>query len=122
MMAQRSGATVCMSSGARGDAVDGSSHQRCAYSAAKAGIQGFARDAALELAGHGARINAVTPRRIETERTAATFEDLCATSEFSPHGLVPMRRIGQPREIFDAVLFLAPDVARNITGIGSVSV
>jgi 3-oxoacyl-[acyl-carrier protein] reductase len=73
------------------------------------------RDAAMELAEHGIRINAVAPGPIETERTARTFEDMRETSAYSPHILVPMRRIGRPREIADAVLFLASDEASYIT-------
>jgi 3-oxoacyl-[acyl-carrier protein] reductase len=85
--------------------------------AASTRIHGFIRDVALELAEYGIRINAVAPGPIETERTAAMFEELRATSEYSPHRLVPMRRIGQPREIADAVLYLASDEASYITGV-----
>jgi len=117
MMEQRSGAIVCMSSGAR-EGTPWTAHHTggAAYSAAKAGIHGFIRDAAMELAEHGIRINAVAPGPIETERTAKMFEDLRGTSEYSPHILVPMRRIGQPREIADAVLYLASEEASYITG------
>jgi len=117
MMKQGSGAIVCMSSGAR-EGTPWTAHHvgGAAYSAAKAGIHGFIRDVAMELAEHGIRINAVAPGPIETERTAAMFQELRETSEHSPHILVPMRRIGQPREIADAVLFLASDEASYITG------
>ena len=117
MMRQRSGAIVCMSSGAR-EGTPWTAHHvgGAAYSAAKAGIHGFIRDAALELAEHGIRINAVAPGPIETERTAKMFEELRDTSDYSPHKLVPMRRIGQPREIADAVLYLASDEASYVTG------
>ncbi len=116
MMKQRAGAIVCMSSGAR-EGTPWTAHHAgaAAYSAAKAGIHGFIRDAAFELAEHGVRINAVAPGPIETERTIQTFEDM-RTSDYSPHKLVPMRRIGQPREIADAVLYLASDEASYVTG------
>jgi NAD(P)-dependent dehydrogenase (short-subunit alcohol dehydrogenase family) len=117
MMQQGSGAIVCMSSGAR-EGTPWTAHHTggAAYSAAKAGIHGFIRDAAMELAEYGIRINAVAPGPIETERTAKMFEQLRQTSDYSPHKLVPMRRIGQPREIADAVLYLASDEASYITG------
>lgn len=117
MMGRGSGAIVCMSSGAREGTPWTAYHSGgAAYSAAKAGIHGFIRDAAMELAEHGIRINAVAPGPIKTERTAGIFEDMRETSAYSPHILVPMRRIGQPREIADAVLFLASDEASYITG------
>jgi NAD(P)-dependent dehydrogenase (short-subunit alcohol dehydrogenase family) len=117
MMRQGAGAIVCMSSGAR-EGTPWTAHHvgGAAYSAAKAGIHGFIRDAAMELAESGIRINSVAPGPIETERTARMFEELRETSDHSPHRLVPMRRIGQPREIADAVLFLASEEASYITG------
>jgi len=116
MMKQRSGAIVCMSSGAR-EGTPWTAHHTggAAYSAAKAGIHGFIRDAAFELAEHGIRINAVAPGPITTERTAAAFEEM-RDSDFSPYKFTPMRRIGKPREIADAVLYLASDEASYITG------
>jgi 3-oxoacyl-[acyl-carrier protein] reductase len=117
MIRQGSGAIVCMSSGAREGTPWTANHTGgAAYSAAKAGIHGFIRDAAMELAEYGIRINAVAPGPIETERTAKMFEQLRETSDYSPHKLVPMRRIGQPREIADAVLYLASAEASYITG------
>jgi len=116
MMKRRSGAIVCMSSGAR-EGTPWTAHHTggAAYSAAKAGIHGFIRDAAFELAEHGIRINAVAPGPITTERTAAAFEEM-RDSDFSPYKFTPMRRIGEPREIADAVLYLASDEASYITG------
>ncbi|HEY0184571.1 MAG TPA: SDR family NAD(P)-dependent oxidoreductase [Rhodopila sp.] len=117
MMPQRSGAIVCMSSGSREGTPWTALHSGgAAYSAAKAGIHGFIRDAAMELAEHGIRINAVAPGPIDTERTRAGFEALRTTSAYSPHILVPMGRIGKPREIADAVLYLASDEASYVTG------
>jgi NAD(P)-dependent dehydrogenase (short-subunit alcohol dehydrogenase family) len=117
MMRQGAGTIVCMSSGAR-EGTPWTAHHvgGAAYSAAKAGIHGFIRDAAMELAEFGIRINAVAPGPVETERTARMFAELRETSDYSPHRLVPMRRIGQPREIADAVLFLASDEASYVTG------
>jgi 3-oxoacyl-[acyl-carrier protein] reductase len=116
MMKQRAGAIVCMSSGAR-EGTPWTAHHSggAAYSAAKAGIHGFIRDAAFELAEHGIRINAVAPGPIDTERTAGVFEEM-RDSDFSPYKFTPMRRIGKPREIADAVLYLASDEASYITG------
>jgi len=116
MMKRRAGAIVCMSSGAREGTPWTAQHSGgAAYSAAKAGIHGFIRDAAFELAEHGIRINAVAPGPITTERTTPVFEEM-RDSDLSPYKLTPMRRIGEPREIADAVLYLASDEASYITG------
>lgn len=118
MMPQRSGAIVCMSSGAR-EGTPWTAYQTggAAYSVAKAGIHGFIRDAALELSDHGIRINAVAPGPIETERTAKMFEEMRTTNPYNPHLLVPMRRLGRTSEIADAVLYLASDEATYVTGV-----
>src|ERR1700755_596164 len=77
MMKQRAGAIVCMSSGAREGTPWTAQHSGgAAYPAAKAGIHGFIRDAAFELAEHGIRINAVAPGPITTERTAPAFAEM----------------------------------------------
>jgi len=116
MMKRRAGAIVCMSSGAR-EGTPWTAHHSggAAYSAAKAGVHGFIRDAAFELAEHGIRINAVAPGPIDTERTAPVFAEM-RDSDFSPYKFTPMRRIGTPSEIADAVLYLASDEASYITG------
>jgi NAD(P)-dependent dehydrogenase (short-subunit alcohol dehydrogenase family) len=117
MIPQRAGSIVCLSSGAR-EGTPWTAHHTggAAYSTAKAGIHGFIRAAALELGEHNVRINAVAPGPIDTERTAGAFEKMREPPEFSPYTLVPMRRIGQPREIADAVLYLASDEASYVTG------
>ncbi len=118
MMRQRSGAIVCLSSGAR-EGTPWTAHDTggAAYATAKAGIHGFIRDAVLELAGYGIRVNAVAPGPIETNRTRPVFERLNATSEYAPNRLVPLRRIGQPHEIADAVLYLASDESSYVNGV-----
>jgi 3-oxoacyl-[acyl-carrier protein] reductase len=116
MMKQRAGAIVCLSSGAREGTPWTAAHTGgAAYATSKAGIHGFIRDAAFELAEHGIRINAVAPGPIDTERTGSSFEEM-RDKDYSPYKLVPMGRIGKPREVADAILFLASDEASYITG------
>jgi NAD(P)-dependent dehydrogenase (short-subunit alcohol dehydrogenase family) len=116
MMAQKAGAIVCLSSGAREGTPWTAAHTGgAAYAAAKAGIHGFIRDVAFELADYNIRVNAVAPGPIDTERTSPGFEGM-RDAEYSPWKLVPMKRIGTPKEVADAVLYLASDEASYITG------
>ena len=117
MIRQKSGRIVCISSGAREGTPWTAYYQGgSAYSAAKAGIHGFIRDVALELAEHGINVNAVAPGPIDTDRTGASLRKLNETVEYSPNHMTPMRRLGQPLEIANAVLFLASTEASYITG------
>jgi 3-oxoacyl-[acyl-carrier protein] reductase len=83
------------------------------YSASKAGINGFIRAAALEFAGYGITVNGVEPGNILTEGVKAH-----RTPEFlrSMEEAVPLGRLGTPRDVANAVLFLASDEASYITG------
>ena len=117
MMRQKSGRIVCISSGAREGTPWTAYYQGgSAYSAAKAGIHGFVRDVALELAGHGINVNAVAPGPIDTERTGPNLKKLNDTVEYSPNRMTPLGRLGQPVEVANAVLFLASPEASYITG------
>jgi 3-oxoacyl-[acyl-carrier protein] reductase len=117
MMRQRYGKIVCISSGAReGTPWTAYYAGGSAYSAAKAGVHGFIRDVALELAEHGINVNAVAPGPIDTERVGKDLRRLDETVEFSPSRMTPLRRLGTPREVAHAVLFLASDEASYITG------
>jgi 3-oxoacyl-[acyl-carrier protein] reductase len=117
MMRRRYGRIVCLSSGAREGTPWTAYYQGgAAYSAAKAGVHGFIRDAALELAEHGITVNAVAPGPIDTERVGAALRRLNETVEYSPDRMTPLRRLGRPAEVADAVLFLASDEATYITG------
>ena len=117
MIRQQSGRIVCISSGAREGTPWTAYYQGgSAYSAAKAGIHGFIRDVALELAEHGINVNAVAPGPIDTDRVGANLRTLNETVEYSPNHMTPMRRLGQPVEIANAVLFLASTEASYITG------
>lgn len=112
------GRIVCLSSGARNGTVWNAFYTgACAYSTAKAGVVGFVRDLAIELADHGVAINAVAPGPIDTELAGPYLQSLHDQGlEYSPLRMVPMHRLGTPREVADAVLYLASEEASYITG------
>lgn len=85
---------------------------QCNYSASKAGVIGFTRTLALELANRGITANCIAPGFIETDMTAV-LDDMVKTAA---KGMIPVGRFGQPEEIADAALFLASDAAAYITG------
>ena len=117
MMRRRYGRIVCMSSGAREGTPWTAYYQGgSAYSAAKAGVHGFVRDVALELAEHGINVNAVAPGPIDTERFGPGLRNMNETVEYSPNHMTPLRRLGEPIEVAHAVLFLASEEASYITG------
>lgn len=82
------------------------------YAAAKAGIMGFTRSVAREVASRGITVNAVAPGFVETEMTAGLTED----QREAILGQIPMGRYAQPEEIAPLVAFLASDAAAYITG------
>ena len=89
-----------------------------AYNAAKHGVVGLSRTAALEYAGQGIRVNAVCPGWTETPMVMdegpvpASNPDVYAAIA----GLAPMRRLAQPIEIAQAVAWLCSDAASFVTG------
>ncbi len=118
MMARRSGRIVCLSSGAREGTPWTAYYQGgSAYSTSKAGVHGFIRDVSLELAEFGINVNAVAPGPIETDRAGPTLRRMNETVEYSPNRMTPLRRLGQPVEVANAVLFLASEEASYITGV-----
>jgi len=118
MIQRRTGRIVCLSSGAReGTPWSALDSGAAAYSTAKAGVHGFIRDMALELGPHNVCVNAVAPGPVATERAAPYLEELNRRFEYSPNRMTPLRRMAEPREIADAVLFLASDEASYITGV-----
>jgi 3-oxoacyl-[acyl-carrier protein] reductase len=83
------------------------------YTAAKAGLTGFMKTIAVELAREGITVNAVEPGNIETEALFEKNSPQAIKERIAP---IPMGRLGTPREVAHAHLFLASDEARYITG------
>ena len=83
------------------------------YAASKAGINGFIRSAALEFSSYGITVNGVEPGNILTEaiqmhRSAAFIKNM--------EDAIPLARLGSPRDVANAFLFLASDDASYVTG------
>ncbi len=108
MIRARAGSIILISSviGEMGNA------GQSAYAAAKAGLIGFAKSVAKELASRGIRCNVVTPGFIETDMTGALTE---AQKEAILRN-IPLRSLGLPEDVAEAVAFLASSKARYITG------
>lgn len=88
-----------------------------AYSAAKAAVINFTANAAVELAAHRIRVNAVCPGLIETGMTRPIFDGARKRGTEGKIGqLNPLRRAGRPEEIAAMALFLASDDASYVNG------
>jgi 3-oxoacyl-[acyl-carrier protein] reductase len=89
------------------------------YSAVKAGLQGFTRTLAIELGPFGINVNAVAPGFIVTEMTDDTARRVGATPEQfqeAAAAITPVRRVGYPEDIANAIAFLTSDESSFITG------
>lgn len=92
------------------------------YAAIKAAIRSFARTWASELRERGIRVNAVSPGATDTpginDLAGQLFSGPNAAGEFEAYqrSIVPMGRFGEPREVANAVLFLASDLSSFTTG------
>ncbi len=108
MMKKRTGRIINMSSvvGLTGNA------GQVNYAAAKAGVLGITKSAAKELASRGITVNAVAPGFIETDMT----DVLSDTVKESLLHEIPLKRMGEPKDVANAVLFLASDQSAYITG------
>jgi 3-oxoacyl-[acyl-carrier protein] reductase len=108
MIKQRSGRIIAISSivGQMGNAGQAN------YAASKAGLIGFVKSMARELASRGITVNVVAPGLIATDMTDALGEDVRAKWVAQ----VPLGRLGTPEEVAAAVRFLASDEASYITG------
>lgn len=110
MRAQRYGRMVFTSS-ITGPRVSSPGHGH--YAATKAGINGFIRSAAIEFAASGVTVNGVEPGNI---LTGGMKQNRSPAFIRSMQDMVPLGRLGTPRDVANAVLFLASDEAEYITG------
>ena len=109
MLECRDGCIIAISSGLSRRPGEGF----CAHSAAKSGLDGFMRALALELGPKGIRVNVVAPGLTETDATSF----LPAAHKAAVAKEAPLRRIAQPDDVAGAVLMLASDDARFLTGL-----
>jgi NAD(P)-dependent dehydrogenase (short-subunit alcohol dehydrogenase family) len=112
MRKQGSGAIVNCSS--LGGLVGGA--ERGIYHAAKHGVIGFTKSAALEYAARGIRVNAVCPGLIQTPMSDQMIADGQGDALKAIEKSVPMGRVGRPEEIAHAVLWLCSEAASYVTG------
>lgn len=82
------------------------------YATTKAGLIGFTKSLAKELAPRNILVNAVAPGFIETDMTAVLSEEI--KEQYKKQ--IPMNRFGSPEEVANVVLFLVSDLASYITG------
>jgi acetoacetyl-CoA reductase len=83
------------------------------YSAAKAGVHGFTKALALEVAKKGVTVNTISPGYIGTKMVTAIPKDVLDT-KILPH--IPVGRLGKPEEVAGLIIYLASDEAAFVTG------
>ena len=110
MVERKQGAIIIVSSigGLRGSTTIG------AYNVSKAADFQLARNYAIEYGRHNVRVNCIAPGLIRTDFARALWEDPKAAALVN--GTNPMRRIGEPREIAGAAVFLGSDAASYVNG------
>lgn len=108
MMKRQNGSVINISSisGVYGNA------GQCNYAASKMGLIGFTNSLALEVAQRNVRVNAISPGFIKTDMLNSVADGV--KNDFIKH--IPMRRLGEPEEIANVVVFLASNMSSYITG------
>jgi len=119
MKSNKNGAIILMSS----DQALIAKHNSFAYNLSKAAIASMAKTTALDYAAFNIRANAVCPGTIETPLYHQAIDNYCQKSGANKaeihkeeKNLQPLKRLGQPEEVAELVLFLASDKAKFITG------
>ncbi len=110
MLPQKNGSIVNISSTYGHTGAPGAS----VYSASKHAVEGLTKSAALEAAGTGVRVNVIAPGPIETamlDRFTGTAERRAGVAS-----TIPLKRVGKPEEIAQAIVFVSSDKASFITG------
>jgi len=82
------------------------------YAASKGGVIAFTKSCAREFASRNIRVNAIAPGFIETEMTKILSEDV--VKKYAE--VIPLKKMGKPKDIADLCLFLASEEANYITG------
>ncbi|MBT2407461.1 MULTISPECIES: SDR family NAD(P)-dependent oxidoreductase [unclassified Streptomyces] len=110
--AGRPGSIITMASGA----VDAAQPGLLCYSAAKAAVVQLTKTLATEAGPHGIRVNAVAPGWIRTPMTGRHAPEVQERTEAMMVRMSPLRRVGEPEDIAQAVLYLASDASSFMTG------
>lgn len=108
MIDARGGSIVCVAS----DAGRVGSTGETVYAGAKGGVIAFAKSLAREMARHAIRVNCVAPGPTDTP----LFRSLPENMQQALERAIPFRRLAQPEEVADAILFFASDRSRFVTG------
>ncbi len=108
MMRQKSGTIINVSSVV---ALTGNAGQ-ASYAASKAGLVGFTRSVARELASRNITVNAIAPGYVRTDMTEVLSDDVKQRLLEN----IPLGRLGEPEDVADVVAFLASPAARYVTG------
>ena len=88
--------------------------KRSVYCCSKHAMEGFTKSMALDLASYGIRVNTVCPTYIETDMTRPFFKN----KDFKKFIMnrIPLGQVGKPEDVAGAVLYLASDASKMVTG------